>query len=143
MIDRAIALDFVRSHRRSVLTTIRPDGRPHLSNVLHVVGTDDVVRVSVTDSRTKVRNLRHRPWAALHVASDDFWSWVVVEGDVALSAVAEAPDDPTVDELVEVYRSAAGEHDDWDAFRRAMVAERRLVLRLVPTHAYGQLGRGG
>jgi hypothetical protein len=51
--------------------------------------------------------------------------------------VAKAPDDAAVDELVELYRSQAGEHDDWDDYRRSMVADKRLVARLRPTHAYG------
>ena len=35
----------------------------------------------------------------------------------------------------------AGEHPDWDDFRRAMVADGRLVLRVHPERAYGMLGR--
>ena len=35
----------------------------------------------------------------------------------------------------------SGEHPDWGEYRRAMVDERRLLLRLGPTHAYGQLPR--
>ena len=53
--------------------------------------------------------------------------------------MATAPDDPTVDALVDLYRSLSGEHDDWDDYRRAMVADGRLVLRLTPTSAYGML----
>ena len=33
----------------------------------------------------------------------------------------------------------SGEHDDWDDYRAAMVSERRLVVRLTPTRAYGAL----
>ena len=46
----------------------------------------------------------------------------------------------TVDELVEIYRSLSGEHRDWDEYRRTMVADRRVVVRVVPDRAYG-LGR--
>ena len=35
------------------------------------------------------------------------------------------------------YREAAGEHPDWDEFRRVMVAEQRLLLRITPQRAYG------
>jgi hypothetical protein len=63
----------------------------------------------------------------------------VVEGDVELTPVAEFPDDATVDELVTVYRAISGEHSDWSDYRRAMVADRRLVIRLRPTYAYGAL----
>ncbi|MCU1354433.1 MAG: putative pyridoxine/pyridoxamine 5-phosphate oxidase, partial [Acidimicrobiales bacterium] len=50
---------------------------------------------------------------------------------------AADPNDATVDELVELYRAMNGEHEDWDDYRTAMVADRRRVLRLHPTHAYG------
>jgi hypothetical protein len=75
----------------------------------------------------------------LHVSQEDFWAYVVVEADADPSPVASAPDDATVDELVEYYRAAAGEHPDWDEYRGVMVSEGRLVLRLHPTGAYGML----
>ena len=53
--------------------------------------------------------------------------------------MAGEPHDPVVDELVELYRSLSGEHDDWDDYRTAMVNERRVVVRLTPTRAYGAL----
>jgi PPOX class probable F420-dependent enzyme len=114
-------------------------GRPQLSNVGYTLGDDDVIRISVTESRAKTANARRDPRVSLHVTSDDFWSYVVVEGDAVLTPVAEAQDDATVDELVEYYRAIQGEHPDWDEYRAAMVADRRLVMRVVPTRAYGSL----
>jgi len=136
-LDRA--LRFAREHRRGVLVTQKRDGRPQLSNVMYEAGDDGTVRVSVTADRAKVKNLARDPRASLHVTTDDFWAYVVLEGDVELSSVATSPDDATVDELVELYRSVAGEHDDWDAYRSAMVNDRRLVARLRPARAYGML----
>ena len=139
--ELADALAFATANRRGVLTTLKRDGRPQLSNVTHAVGADGVVRVSITADRAKYANLVRDPRASLHVSRDDFWAYVVLEGDVELSAVAAAPDDAAVDELVELYRTIAGEHSDWDDYRRAMVTDRRVVVRLHPTHAYGMLGR--
>ena len=65
----------------------------------------------------------------------------MVEADVELTPVAARPDDETVDQLVEYYRSVAGEHDNWDEYRQAMVDDQRLILTLTPTHAYGMLQR--
>lgn len=48
----------------------------------------------------------------MHVTRGDFFAYVVIEGDVALSPVAARPDDETVDELVEYYRGLVGEHED-------------------------------
>ena len=135
--DLDTALDFSRSARRSVLITLKADGRPQSSNVIHWTDDDGLVHVSVTDSRVKVRNVRRDPRVSLHVVADDFWSYAVLEGDAVLTPVATSPDDATVDELVAYYRALNGEHPDWDEYRAAMVADQRLVLRLHPTHAYG------
>src|SRR3712207_9588460 len=103
------ALELARTHHQSTIVTLKRDGKPQLSNVLHAVGEDGFVRVSTTDGRAKTANLRRTPWAALHLNGDSFWSYVVLEGDAEVSPVAEAPDDATVEELVQLYRSLSGE----------------------------------
>ncbi|MPY92609.1 MAG: TIGR03618 family F420-dependent PPOX class oxidoreductase [Acidimicrobiia bacterium] len=133
------AVDFARTTRQSVLTTVRGNGRPQLSNVLHHVSDDGVIRISTTADRAKYRNLSREPWAALHVTRDDFFAYAVLEGDVELTPVATRPDDATVDELVTHYRALMGEHENWDAYRDSMVAERRTVVRFRPNRAYGML----
>jgi PPOX class probable F420-dependent enzyme len=136
MEDRLLAL-LAESHR-GVLTTIKRDGRPQLSNVSYHYDQDRrLVRVSVTDGRAKTANLRRDPRASCYVTAADFGAYVVAEGDAELTPVATEPDDATVDELVEVYREIAGEHPDWADYRSAMVRERRLVLRLPVARVYG------
>jgi PPOX class probable F420-dependent enzyme len=139
----ALALDdafsFVTRHRKGVLVTLRADGRPQLSNIMYLPGTGHTARISVTDDRAKTANLRRDPRGTLHVTSEDFWSYVVLDGTVGLSPVAARSDDPVVEELVEMYRLAQGEHPDWAEFRQAMVDEKRLVATLSATHAYGQV----
>ena len=135
--DLDTALRYARATNRSVLTTLRGNGLPQLSNVLHAVGDDGVIRISTTADRAKYTNLRQRPWAAVKVDGEDFWSYAVLEGDVELSAVAADPDDDATDELVELYRRLSGEHPDWDDYRRTMVADQRVVVRVRPHRAYG------
>ena len=137
--DLPAALAAARANHRSVLVTLRRDGRPQLSNVVHHVGPDGLVRVSTTADRAKAHNVRRTPWASLKVDGETFWSYAVLEGDVTLSDVAADPGDPAVEELVDLYRAISGEHPDWDDYRRSMVADRRLVVRLRPTYAYGAL----
>lgn len=133
-------LAFVAENRWGVLATLKSDGRPQLSNVGYAYDAEaDVIRVSVTDGRAKTANLRRDPRVTLHVSSADFWSWVAVEGTAELTAVAEDPHDATVEELIAYYRGISGEHEDWDEYRSAMVADRRLVVRFRPEHTYGQL----
>ena len=124
-----------------VLATIKRDGRPQLSTInYHFDAARSLVRISVIDDRAKVRNLRRDPRVSLHVSSPDGWRWVVAEGTARLSPVAAKRDDATVEELIDVYRTIAGkEHPDWDDYRRAMVADRRLVLRIYVERLYGWL----
>lgn len=132
-------LDLITAHDQGVLATIRRDGRPQLSTVNYAYDeAARLIRVSITDGRAKTANLRRDPRAALHVSSPDGWSYAVADGPVDLSGVATAPDDDAVAELIELYRAVAGEHDDWDDYRRAMIADGRLVVRLHVDHLYGQ-----
>lgn len=135
--DLTTALGAARANHHSVLTTLRANGHPQLSNVLHGVDDAGTIRISTTADRAKYANLRRTPWAALHVNGPDFWTYAVIEADVTLSAVAADPHDDAADELVELYRSLSGEHDDWEDYRAAMVRDRRVVVRLTPTRAYG------
>lgn len=134
--DKLLAL--IGGNSLGVLATIKRDGRPQLSNVsYHFDPHNVVVQVSITEPRAKTRNLRRDPRASILVSSDDGWSYAVGEGIAQLTPPAAAPDDDTVEALIALYRNIAGEHPDWDDYRRAMVADRRVVLTLPISHLYG------
>jgi PPOX class probable F420-dependent enzyme len=135
------ALAFVRDHREGVLVTLRRDGRPQLSNIIYAVDDSGLVRISVTYDRAKARNARRDPRVSLHVSRDDFYAYAVIDGTAELSDVSTEPADAVGRELADLYRSVVGEHDDWNAYYRAMVSDRRLVLRIHPERAYGMLPR--
>lgn len=121
-----------------VLATLKRDGRPQLSNVNHAYDPETrVIRVSITDDRAKTRNIRRDPRVSYHVTSADRWNYAVVEGTAELSGVAAHPHDAAVEELVDLFRAVQGEHPDWDEYRAAMVADRRLVLRIPVDRVYG------
>ncbi|MEU8185156.1 PPOX class F420-dependent oxidoreductase [Micromonospora sp. NPDC049044] len=130
--------DLIAGRSMGVLATIRRDGRPQLSTVVYSFDRDaGLIRVSVTDGRAKTANLRRDPRASFHVSSEDGWAYAVVEGRAELTPPATEPDDATVEELVDLYRTLSGEHPDWDEYRQAMVDDRRLVLRLHVQRVYG------
>lgn len=140
---REALTDLIAGRWMGVLATIRRDGRPQLSTVVYAFDRDrGLIRVSVTDDRAKTANLRRDPRASFHVGSDDGWAYAVADARAELTPVAADPADATVEELVGLYRSIQGEHPDWDDYRRAMVAERRLVLRLHVERVYGAPPRG-
>ncbi len=133
------AIEFARTRQQGVLVTIKRDGRPQLSNITYSVGDDGVIRISVTASRAKTANARRDERVSLHVTRDDFYAYAVIEGRAEVTPVASDPHDATVEELIGYYRAVAGEHPDWDDYRRVMVADGRLVLRIHPERAYGML----
>ena len=138
--ELADALAFVAARHQGVLVTRRRDGRPQLSNILYATDDAGTVRISVTETRAKTKNLRRDPAASLYVPGDSFWAYVVVDATAELSATTTTPGDDAAEELVALYRAVRGEdHPDWAEYRAAMVQERRLVVRLHPTHAYGMV----
>ncbi|HEV8056430.1 MAG TPA: amino acid permease, partial [Nocardioidaceae bacterium] len=124
--ETAHALDFIRRHHRAVIVTSRSDGRPQTSPVLAVVDGGDRVVVSTRETAMKAKHVRREPRVALCVFTDRFFgSWVQVEGEAEIISLTDA-----MDGLVDYYRRAVGEHDDWDSYRTAMQQERRCLLRL-------------
>ncbi|EHB49987.1 putative F420-dependent enzyme [Mycolicibacterium rhodesiae JS60] len=134
--DKLLAV--IAGNKLGVLATIKRDGRPQLSNVTyHFDPRNLVVEVSITEPRAKTRNLRRDPRATLLVSSDDGWSYAVAEGNAILTPPAASPHDDTVEALIALYRNVAGEHPDWDDYRRAMVDDRRVLLTMPISHVYG------
>lgn len=138
MADDAALAKLVAGHDLGVLATLKRDGRPQLSNInYHFDEGRRLVRISITANRAKARNLARDPRASLHVSTPDGGSYAVAEGTAELSAVAADPADAAVEELVEVYRDIRGDHPDWDEYRRVMVEDGRLVVRLHVERLYG------
>jgi PPOX class probable F420-dependent enzyme len=131
-LERARA--FLAGKHRGILATIKQNGRPQLSNILFFLDDDGRIRISVTQTRAKTKNLRRDPRAALHVQGASPWEYIVIEG------TAEFIEGPGVlDALRHYYRRVSGEHPDWADYDRAMVEEQRLLLSISVDYAYGQL----
>ena len=125
------ARSYVREHSHAVLSTVRRDGTPQMSPVAAAVDEAGRVVVSSRETAYKVRNLRRDPRAWLCVFPDAFYGpWVQVEGTVDVVSLPDA-----LEPLVDYYRAVAGEHDDWDDYRRAMVEEQRCLIRVTLVRA--------
>ncbi|GAA3557594.1 PPOX class F420-dependent oxidoreductase [Amycolatopsis ultiminotia] len=138
MTDDTQLYELIGSGKQGVLATLKRDGRPQLSTVTHHFDPDTRrLRVSITDTRAKTKNMRRDPRVSYHVSSPNGWSYAVAEGTAVLSPVAAAPDDEAVEALVDLYRAVAGEHPDWAEYRQAMVSDKRLVLTVEIDRVYG------
>ena len=131
-------LEFVRPRNQAILSTTKRDGTPQMSPV--TLGVDDAGRLvlSTYPHRAKAHNCRTNPAVSLCVLSDDFGgAWVQVDGTAEVLDVPES-----VEPLVEYYRTIAGEHPDWDEYRRAMVDQGKSLIRVTIT-GWGPIATGG
>jgi PPOX class probable F420-dependent enzyme len=111
-----------------VLTTFRADGTLQSSPVTGGVDEQGRIIVASYPQRAKSANIRRTPRASVTVLSDEFnGPYVQVDGDAEVIALPDA-----VEPLVDYYRSIAGEHSDWDEYRRAMVDQGKCLIRLTP-----------
>lgn len=137
--DTAVAFSFLSNHRQGVLLTQKRDGRPQASNIVYGV-MDDEIWISVTESRAKTKNLRRDPRAGLHVTSDDFWKFVVVEANATLTETTTSPGDAVGQQLLSLYNQLSDQaHPDTGEFLQAMVDDQRLLIKLSVNRTYGQL----
>jgi len=134
MIDLERARQYIRVRHDGILTTIKRDGRPQLSNILYFVDDDGRVKISVTQTRAKTHNLRRDPRASLHVQGRDRYEYLVVQGTAEFiegDGLAEA--------LRHYYRKVRGEHPNWAEYDAAMIADQRLLVAFSVDYAYGVL----
>ena len=138
VVDRDALLEFVRPRHRMILMTPRADGTTQASPVTGGVDADGRVVVSSYPERAKAANVRRAGTASVLVLSDEFnGAWVQVDGTAECLDLPEA-----LEPLVEYYRSIAGEHPDWDDYRRAMLDQGKVLLRVTPTR-WSPIATGG
>jgi PPOX class probable F420-dependent enzyme len=140
-VERDELLEFVRPRHRMLLITRRDDGSPQASPVSGGVDGSGRIVVATYPQRAKTRNARRRPDVSVVVLSDE-WddAWVQVDGDCEVLDASEGEE--ALDAFVEYFRSIAGEHSDWDDYRRAMVDQGKSLLRITPTR-WGTVSTGG
>ena len=139
-VDLEGLLEFVRPRHQMILVTSRADGSPQLSPVTGGVDDDGRIVIATYPERAKTRNARSRPQVSVMVLSEEWnGAWVQVDGT---AEVLDMPSQEAEDGLVEYFRCIAGEHSDWDEYRRAMVDQGKSLLRITPTR-WGTVSTGG
>ena len=74
----------LRGPHLSIISTIRPDGTPHMTPVWHLVTGEQII-VSAESTSIKVRNVRHNPNVALCLALNETpQRWLQVNGTASV-----------------------------------------------------------
>lgn len=80
------ALTFLTERRLATLTTLRPDGSPHVVAVGFTWDNDaGVVRVITWETSKKARNLAERPGTRAAVCQVDGGRWLTLEGPATVT----------------------------------------------------------
>ena len=129
--------DFINANRQAVLTTFRASGAAQMS-IVTVGAFGGGAGFTTTEDRAKLRNLARDPRCSLLISTPDWGRYVVLEGGARLLRRGYAADEELRDALRDIYRAASGsEHPDWDDYDRAMIADRRAAVIVIPDHIYG------
>ncbi|HEX2173843.1 MAG TPA: PPOX class F420-dependent oxidoreductase [Dehalococcoidia bacterium] len=129
--NEAEAREFIRRSHKAVLTTIRRDGRPQMSNISYLLDHDDRIKISVTETRAKTKNLRRDPRAGLSIQGDNWYQYICVDGRATIKS------GPPLADLRHVYERIAGKpHPNWEEFDRAMIDDQRCLLEITIDRIY-------
>lgn len=138
VVSREQLLEFLRPRHHALLQTRRRNLESQLSPVSAGIDAYGRVVIATYPQRAKVLNIRRDPRVSLCFVSDDWnGAWVQVSGEAEVLELPEA-----LEPFVEYYRSIAGEHPDWDAYRAAMVTQGKTLLRVSIQH-WGPIATGG
>lgn len=138
VVDFSELLDFIRPRHKMVLTTFRADASLQTSPVTGGIDGQGRVVIASYPRRAKSVNIRRNPRASVVVLSDEFnGAYVQLDGDAEVIDVPEA-----VELLVDYYRVIAGEHSDWQDYRRAMLDQGKCLIRVTPRR-WGPVATGG
>ena len=125
--------DFLEDHHSAVMTTLTKDGTPHVARI-GIGLVDGELWSSGTADRVRTKHLRRDPRSTLFVWDPaDSQHWMGLETRVD---ILDGPE--RVEQNLALYRVLAGEPDDLEEYKQAMVSEKRLIYRFNIERAYGQ-----
>ena len=129
---------FLERHHRGVVTTYQADGSAHASIVVCGAYQGHAAFVIVRGQSAKTRNLRRDPRCTVLAVTEDWRSWVTVEGEAQLSDATNTDPETLRRLLREVYRACGDkDHPDWEEYDQAMRRQQAVVVLVRPKRIYG------
>ena len=116
----------------SIITTMRPDGTPHMTPVWHLIHGDKII-VGVEERSVKANNVRNNPTVALCVAANESpQRWALVNG------TAELTHNQVTEIVTEVSMHYVAGEAEGRAYVEKVLSELEFVLiEITPTSVIG------
>ena len=123
----AAAQKFLMDNHRACIAVRQKDGWPQMTFV--TPGIDEQGRVILTSRGTtyKVKHVRRDPRVSMLIFGEQFSGSKFVQ----IHGTAEIIDLPAaMENLISWYKQIRGEHTDWDAYKKQMQDEKRVIIRV-------------
>lgn len=123
---------FLEENHDAIMTSLKKDGTPHVARV-SVGLVDGKLWSSGTQDRVRTGHVRRDPRATLAVLhKSNRYRWLGIQSRVTIH-----DGDDAVEKNLALYRVLAGEPDDLDEYRQAMVRDKRLIYEFSIERTYG------
>jgi PPOX class probable F420-dependent enzyme len=123
---------FLERNHSAAMITLKADGMPHAARI-GIGLLDGKLWSSGTLDRVRTKHLRRDPRCTLFVWDEaNRQAWLGLETKVTIR------EDDAVEENLRLYRELAGEPDNLQEYRDAMVRDRRIIYEFSIEKAYGQ-----
>lgn len=126
--DIADAQKFLQQNHRACIAVRQPDGWPQMTFVSPGIDADGRVIITSRGRTYKVNHLRRDPRVSLLVFGEQYSGskFVQIHGR---AEIIELPD--AMEALIYWYKQVRGEHKNWEEYKKQMVDEKRVIIRVV------------
>ena len=123
----ADAQKFLQHNHRACIAVRQKDGWPQMTFVSPGIDPEGRVIITSRGSTYKVKHLRRDPRVSLLVFGDQYSGskFVQIHGRAEIIELPAA-----MDALVYWYRQVQGEHKNWEEYKKKMVDEKRVIIRV-------------
>jgi PPOX class probable F420-dependent enzyme len=124
----ADAQKFLQQNHRACIAVRQKDDWPQMTFVSPGIDADGRVIITSRGSTYKVKHLRRDPRVSLLVFGEQYSGskFVQIHGR---AEIVDLPD--AMDALIYWYKQVRGEHKNWAEYKKQMLDEKRVIIRVV------------
>lgn len=132
------ARPFFEQYHWGIVTTHQADGAAQTSIVVCGAYEGNAAFVAVYGKSRKVKNLRRDPRCTVLAVTNDWRSWVTVEGEAQLFDYSNTEQEKMRVMFREIFRACGDrDHPDWEEYDQAMIDQQAVAVLVRPQRVYG------